>query len=75
MNSLFNKLRKRKTSTDTGSLGSNSSLFNSGSISMCSYSVNEKQLPPFLKAVWKNDLIKVKKLMKKNYNVVDQDKR
>nr|CAH8855537.1 unnamed protein product [Trichobilharzia regenti] len=82
MRKFFSKLQKgklsRENSPSASSLGSHDSLHNvsNGNVrSVWSYVVNEKDLPKLHKAVWKEDIKKVRNLVRREPMVGDKYNR
>lgn len=76
---LFSKFRKGKNRSADQS-PSNSGIFGSrGSINLIGvqigYDINEKELNKIQKAIWKNDIGKLKSLVKKEVNSSDKENR
>lgn len=76
MKKIFGKFGKKGSSSKPTPPPSPNLGAVGGSISVNSgYEVKEKDLPKLHKAVWSEDLMKVKSLVKKDVNALDKENR
>lgn len=79
MKKFFGKLGKKKGEPGRPTPPPSPNLSNLGAIAAggayVGYEVREKDLPKLHKAVWNDDLVKVKSLVKKDVNGLDKENR